>query len=60
MKYIPTLEDRVVALRDTVQDFRRPKGTREAALRELRSLELKIGLPESYPNGYNHGRIDVV
>jgi hypothetical protein len=54
------VDDRIVALRDTVQDVRRPKGTREAALHELRSLELKTGLPESYPLGYNHHRIDVV
>lgn len=59
-KYVPTMDDRVIALRGTVQDLRKPKGTREAALRELRLLELKTGLPDSYPLGYNKGRIDVV
>lgn len=45
--------EKIRTLRANVKDFSRPKGFREAALRELRPLERELGLDETYGNGYN-------
>lgn len=50
--YLPAANARVLALRGVLQG-RNSKGVKESALRELRALEDKRGLDNTYPNGYN-------
>jgi hypothetical protein len=52
-KYFPELFKRRAELQAILKDLRRPKGTREQALRELRAVEKELDLDKSATKGYN-------
>lgn len=52
-KYFPELFKRRAELQAIVKDLRRPKSTKEAALRELRAIEVELDLDKSATKGYN-------